>query len=112
MHSVLLIAEQMEEDIDCRLSKKFGGKFVRKISEKARAWEKVLLIKGNAALNWTETKGLPIPRSKAGLYANAAATGAFGIAVPGLGILLPLSYVLYKRGADMNSDQALVQTAI
>ncbi len=110
--SLLLKAEGMEHEIDSELSEKFSEGFLQRLSEKMSDWEQQFLTRGNAALDWTEARGLPIPKSQAGLYAYSAATGALGIVVPGLGVLLPLSYVLYTRGKNMNGGSPLTQNTI
>lgn len=109
MASLLLKAEGMEHEIDSELSEKYGEGFLRGLSEKMNDWGQKFLEKGDTTLNWAEAKGLPIPKSKAGLYLYSGASGALGIVVPGLGVLLPLSYILYKRGVASGSNQLLTQ---
>ncbi len=109
IESLLLEAERAEQEIDGKLSEKYGEEFLPDLSRKMRDWGERFLEKGDATLNWAEMKGFPIPKSKAGLYLYSGASGALGVVVPGLGVLLPLSYIFYKRAAEMKAAHLRTQ---
>ena len=100
--------EVADEALEARIEEKYGEGFSSRAKEVfSRKWDG-LLEKGDGFLNWVEAKGLPLPKTKVGLQVLAGTTGVTGSVIPGLGVLLPVAYLLWQRSKNlavpMNAD--------
>ena len=96
------------ETEDASLEAAVDGKYGENFSARLRGycgekWEK-MLEKGDGFVNWAEQKGIPLPKSKVGMRTLAGVTGVAGTAVPGLGVLLPVAYILWRRSAGLSDS--------
>ena len=93
-------AEAVDLRFKNEISDKYGYGFYKRIQDKISLLSKDFFYKGEVAIDWVEAKGLPLPTSKLGMQAWSAATGVVAVIVPGLGVLLPVAYILWKRSQD------------
>ncbi len=102
--------ESEDRSLEAEVSIKYGEKFSELAKEYCgQKWQK-LLEQGDGFITWAEQKGLPLPQSKVGMRTLAGATGAVGTAVPGLGVLLPVAYILWKRSASLSTKDSAPST--
>lgn len=100
--SVLLQGtETLNTELDTQITERFGSGFVYRLRERAVRFGTRMMTAGNTALDKMAERGIPIPKSKTGMRILAASAGTAGIVIPGLGILIPAAYMLWKRGAKM-----------
>jgi len=97
--AMLARAEQADRELESEIAERFGENFLGDAQSKLKAWTESLLSKGENAIDWIEVKGLPLPKSKLGMRLLGGAMGITGSVVPGLGILLPVAYILWKRSS-------------
>lgn len=104
----MMLARAGETDmkLENNIAERFGAEFSHEAKSKLRAWTDSFLAKGENAIDWIEIKGLPLPKSKLGMRMLGGAMGVTGSVVPGLGILLPVAYILWKRSNDMSITQS------
>lgn len=96
--------ESEDQSLETAVDAKYGENFSERVKEYCGAkWQK-LLEQGDGFITWAEQKGLPLPRSKVGMRTLAGVTGVAGTAVPGLGVLLPVAYILWKRSAGLSTE--------
>ena len=100
---MLARADQADMELESKIADRFGESFSDDAQSKLKAWTESLLSKGEDAIDWIEVKGLPLPKSKLGMRMLGGAMGITGSVVPGLGILLPVAYILWKRSNDITS---------
>ena len=103
MEMMLARADQADMELESKIADRFGESFSDDAQSKLKAWTESLLSKGESAIDWIEVKGLPLPKSKLGMRMLGGAMGITGSVVPGLGILLPVAYILWKRSNDITS---------
>lgn len=103
MEMMLARADQADIELESKITDRFGEGFSDDAQSKLKAWTESLLSKGEKAIDWIEVKGLPLPKSKLGMRMLGGAMGITGSVVPGLGILLPVAYILWKRSNDITS---------
>lgn len=103
MEMMLARADQADMELESKIADRFGESFSDDAQSKLKAWTESLLSKGEGAIDWIEVKGLPLPKSKLGMRMLGGAMGITGSVVPGLGILLPVAYILWKRSNDVPS---------
>jgi hypothetical protein len=103
MVMMLTRADQADMELESKIADRFGESFSDDAQSKLKAWTESLLSKGESAIDWIEVKGLPLPKSKLGMRMLGGAMGITGSVVPGLGILLPVAYILWKRSNDVPS---------
>lgn len=103
MEMMLTRADQADMELESKIADQFGEGFSDDAQSKLKAWTESLLSKGEDAIDWIEVKGLPLPKSKLGMRMLGGAMGITGSIVPGLGILLPVAYILWKRSNDITS---------
>lgn len=90
--------------LDKSISERYGSGFLEKLRTRSALWSESLKVKGDRLLEWAEEKGVPMPESKRGMRIASAASGVAGAIVPGLGFLLPVSYILWQRSAKMEEN--------
>ena len=101
------VLAQLESEnvfLDQSIAEQYGPSFVEKLRARSALWGESLQSKGNSLLEWAKEKGVPIPESKRGLRIASAASGVAGAVVPGLGFLLPVSYILWQRSTQEKSE--------
>lgn len=100
---MLARAEQADMKLESDIAERFGTEFSHDAQSRLKTWTQSFLAKGDDAIDWIEVKGLPLPKSKLGMRMLGGAMGVTGSVVPGLGILLPLAYILWKRSNDLST---------
>lgn len=101
VEAMLARAQRIDKELESEITERFGEKFLDNARSKLQAWTQSLLSKGESAINWIEMKGLPLPKSKLGMRMLGGTMGIAGSVVPGLGILLPVAYILWKRSNSL-----------
>lgn len=104
---MLRATEALSIDLKATNNARFGQEFSSNLRSRMNGWMETLVEKGDTALDRIEAKGMPLPKSKLGMRVLSGVTGVTGAIVPGLGVLLPLSYVLWKRGNQINKTEQL-----
>lgn len=102
---MLRATEALSIDLKATNNARFGQEFSSNLRSRMSGWMETLVEKGDTALDRIEAKGMPLPKSKLGMRVLSGVTGVTGAVVPGLGVLLPLSYVLWKRGNQINKPE-------
>lgn len=106
---LLFAAEAINAELDREIVERFGEGFYSKACVRMNSWAEAFLKKGDDTIDWVEAKGLPLPKSKVGMRMLSGVIGATGMA-PGLGVLLPLAYVLWKRGKYLGNTTDTILT--
>ncbi len=102
---ILRATEALSIDLKATNNARFGQEFSSNLRSRMSGWMETLVEKGDTALDRIEAKGMPLPKSKLGMRVLSGSTDVTGAVVPGLGVLLPLSYVLWKRGNQINKPE-------
>lgn len=97
IETLLSITEKIDVQLGEEITHRFGKGFYDTLRGRMGSLAASFLAKGDGTIDWVEAKGLPLPTSKAGIRVLSGVIGVTGSVVPGLGILLPLSYVLWQR---------------
>lgn len=110
---LLSAIENIDRRLDEDVAKRFGAGFYDKACTRINDWCEQFFQKGEDMVNWAEVRGLQLPKSKVGMRVLSGVTGVTGTFVPGLGVLLPLSIILWKRGDyKKNTSDADTRTEI
>lgn len=102
---MLQATESLSIELKATNNARFGQEFSSNLRSRMNGWMDALIEKGDIAIDRIEAKGVPLPKSKIGMRVLSGVTGVTGAVVPGLGVLLPLSYVLWKRGNQINKPE-------
>lgn len=102
---MLRATEALAIDLKATNNARFGQEFSTTIQSRMNGWMEALVQKGDTAIDRIEARGVPLPKSKLGMRVLSGVTGVTGAVVPGLGVLLPLSYVLWKRGDQISKSE-------
>lgn len=102
---ILRATESLAIDLKATNNARFGQEFSATLRSRMNGWMETLVEKGDTAIDRMEAKGVPLPKSKLGMRVLSGVTGVTGAVVPGLGVLLPLSYVLWKRGNQISKSE-------
>lgn len=95
--------EALSVELDEQITERFGADFLERLQGKMNMWAESFLVKGDKALSWVEMKGVPLPKTRAGARILSGCIGTAGAVIPGLGIMLPIAYVLWKRSATQRA---------
>ncbi len=99
MKNMLAAAETYADELEAEVVSRFGARFLLGFREKAVSFIESLSRKGELSLDWVESKGIPLPKSKVGTCLLSGTMAVVGAIPPGGVFLVAFAYVLFRRNA-------------